>query len=430
MFFTCLLLNLSLFDGNCPAVCGELDMSDILNKIYLDKGDVVFREGMIGDYAYIIEAGLIEISVIRNGNTVLLGKRGPDEVLGEMAIIDSQPRSATATACEPSELIIISREQFQNRLNKADPVLSMSLNVVLERFRMTLALLNRIRAESDEFDYPSYGVGTNKHQTYVAAIREIQLEREMAHALKQGEFTPFYQPIVSLETKRIVGFEALVRWNHSTKGLLPPSHFIPTAEASGFITKITRTVFHQAIRFLKTIHKEIKPKELDRPLYISINISGHDLGDESFVEQLLLSAREAGLDPRFINLEITESILFSDIESIIIRLWALQNSGFSISLDDFGTGYSSLSYLHRFPVNSLKIDRSFVKTMKDSKRNFQIVKSIIMLTKQLDLAVIAEGIEDEEQKFELGKLGCEFGQGYLFSRPVPASDARQLYLNG
>lgn len=405
-------------------------MSNILNKIYLDKGDVIFREGMIGDYAYIIEKGLIDISIIRNGKTVLLGKRGPAEVLGEMAIIDSQPRSATATACESSELIIISREQFLNRLNKADPVLSMSLNVVLERFRKTLALLNHIRTESDEFDYPEYGIGPDEHQTYGTAIREIQLEREMTHALKQGEFTPFYQPLVSLENNRIVGFEALVRWNHSTKGLLPPSHFIPTAEASGFITQLTHTVFHQATQFMKNIHKDTPPKGVDKPLYISINISGHDLGDESFTDQLLLSARKTDLDPRFINLEITESILFSDAESIINRLWTLQNSGFSISLDDFGTGYSSLSYLHKLPVNSLKIDQSFVRTMKDSKRNFQIVKSIVMLAKQLDLTIIAEGIEDEEQKYELGKMGCKFGQGYLFSRPVPAGDARQLYLQG
>ncbi len=401
-------------------------MDEIINKLIVEEGDIVFLEGKPGDCAYLIESGSVEISVKRDGKTVILGRRSSGEVVGEMAIIDSEPRSATAIACETSELLIISRDQFQSRMQKADPVLQMALNIILDRFRTTLFHLNQMQENADEKVFFTDEAERKVMQPYSLALREIQLEREMNQALSFGEFLPYFQPIVEIGKRKISGFEALIRWNHPIKGILAPSMFLPTAEACGLITQFTQSIFYQSVVFLKTLHEEMLLEGFKQLPSISINISGHDLVDSEFVKQLLVHVKNVEIDTHFINLELTETMLLSDPDAVIENLKNIRHAGFTVSLDDFGTGYSSLSYLHRFPVDSLKIDRSFVKSMEESEINFQIITSIIMLAQQLELKVIAEGIEEESQLTHLEKLGCKYGQGYLFSRPVPGNEAKKL----
>ncbi len=398
-----------------------------INKLVVGKGEIIFLEGSPGDCAYLIESGSIEISVKRDGRTVSLGRRSSGEVFGEMAIIDSEPRSATAIACEASNLFIIRRDQFQKRMEKSDPVMQMALSIILDRFRETLLSLKRLQEQTSEAtDFPD-GVGRNEPQPYTSALEEIQLEREMSHALEKGEFIPFFQPIVNISKRTTIGFEALIRWKHPSKGIVAPGKFLPTAEACGMISRFTKSIFTQSTLFLKKLHKEVFTADCKQLPYISINISGQDLIDSELVRQLLFHVEDAEIDTQFINLEITETMLLSDPDIIIENLKNLRNAGFSVSLDDFGTGYSSLSYLHRFPVDTLKIDQSFVRDMEDNRINYEIITSIIMLAQQLKLKVIAEGIEEESQLIQLEQLGCKYGQGYLFSPPVPATEARKLF---
>jgi diguanylate cyclase (GGDEF)-like protein/PAS domain S-box-containing protein len=233
---------------------------------------------------------------------------------------------------------------------------------------------------------------------------------ELHEAIEREEFVVHYQPIVQLADLRVVGAEALVRWQHPTAGLLAPGEFVPDAEESGLIGDIGWLVFEQACRFVRAAPR----------LRVAVNVSARQLTDETFVPRLLSLLRRHDVEPARLKIELTESLLADEHGDSLATLARLRSSGFGVAIDDFGTGYSSLAYLHKLPVTELKIDRSFVSPLGRGREHDSLVVAIVGLAEALGLAVVAEGVETAEQAEMLRTLGCAFAQGYLFGRPQPA----------
>jgi diguanylate cyclase (GGDEF)-like protein len=261
---------------------------------------------------------------------------------------------------------------------------------------------------------------------HTRAMSLLQLETDMRRAIDREEFVIHYQPIVSLETGRLSGFEALVRWRHPERGPILPEDFIAVAEETGFILPIGEWVLREACSQMRRWN-ELAPAA--QPLSISINISNRQFAHSNLLEKITQILKATELDPRALKLEITESVMMENIEVASGVLKQLQRLGVEFSIDDFGTGYSSLSCLHHLPINTLKIDRSFVRRIGEKSENKEIVRTIITLAQSLGMGVVAEGIETKEQLERLCELKCPNGQGYLFSKPVDAESAEKLILN-
>jgi diguanylate cyclase (GGDEF)-like protein len=258
---------------------------------------------------------------------------------------------------------------------------------------------------------------------HARAVSRLEIENDLRRAIEGQELMVYYQPIVSLDTNKISGFEALVRWNHPQKGLICPLDFITVAEETGLIVELGRRVLEQSCYQMRAWQIQYPSS---RPLTISVNLSGKQFLQNNLIEQIQQILRETELDPRTVKLEITESVVMENAEIASSMLSQLRVLGVQLSIDDFGTGYSSLSYLHRFPVNTLKIDRSFISRMGAGDENAEIVQTIMTLANNLGMEVIAEGVETESQLAILKKMKCKFGQGYLFSKPVSVQVAGEL----
>ncbi len=248
------------------------------------------------------------------------------------------------------------------------------------------------------------------------ALDKLELEADLKRAIRQGELVLFYQPEVDLRTNRIIGFEALVRWRHARRGLLPPSEFIPLAEETGLIVPLGEWGMAEACRQLVAWHKDgSEPLQKAR---MSVNLSSRQLEQPDLVARVQQVLAETGLPPASLRLEVTESSLISDAQAAQKTMRALEKLGVGLHMDDFGTGYSSLDYLQRFPFDTLKIDRSFVQGIVYDHESRLIVGSILNLARSFGMNVVAEGIEDADQLEELRTMGCPCGQGYYFAKPM------------
>jgi len=279
--------------------------------------------------------------------------------------------------------------------------------------------------DADTAMYRAKAKGKAQHQVFDQAMHEqalaqLRIETELRQAIEQKEFCLHYQPILSLESNRTVGFESLVRWKHREFGMIPPNEFIPIAEENGLIIPLGQWILHESCR-------QMREWQIANPsaasLAVSVNLSFKQFLQLDLAEKVAATLKETGLDPKCLKLEITESHVMENSEKAIVMMNRLCALGVELSLDDFGTGYSSLSYLHRLPVNYLKIDRSFVTRMIGSEENSEIVHTIIKLAQNLKMKVVAEGIETAEQLAQLKILNCEYGQGYFFSKPLEAEAA-------
>jgi diguanylate cyclase (GGDEF)-like protein len=249
---------------------------------------------------------------------------------------------------------------------------------------------------------------------HAQVLRRMQLRADLAKAITAGEFVLHYQPIVDLASGRSRGVEALVRWQHPIRGLIPPLDFIEIAEESGLIVPLGDWVMSTAVRAAARF-RQLRPD--DAP-YISVNVSVRQFRSAGFVERVFAELAQSDLPAEMLTIEITESLLLGDDEQILGSLRMLRGAGVKISIDDFGTGYSSLSYLHSVDVDVLKLDKSFVDTIATAKQQYDLVRGIIQLAGTLELDVVAEGIETEEHRRLLVEAGCAYGQGYLFARPL------------
>ncbi|HAC63989.1 MAG TPA: GGDEF domain-containing response regulator [Cyanothece sp. UBA12306] len=259
---------------------------------------------------------------------------------------------------------------------------------------------------------------------HTEALKLLNLETDLRRAIENQEFVVYYQPIMDLENPALIGFEALIRWFHPKKGFISPGEFIPVAEETGLIIPIGQIVLIEACRQLKAWQQEFPQTQ---NLTMSVNLSSQQLKEPEIIKQIDSSLEITNLNPSCLKLEITESLLMENAEVATTILMQLKERKIKISLDDFGTGYSSLSYLHRFPVDTLKIDRSFVHCIGTPEQNLTIIQSIMALAHNLDMDVVAEGIETEKQLIFLKSLECEFGQGFYFSKPLPADEISQHF---
>ncbi len=259
------------------------------------------------------------------------------------------------------------------------------------------------------------------------AMHLMHIEMDLYRALEREEFFLVYQPIVHIGTRRISGFEALVRWNHPENGAVSPAEFIPVSEGTGQIMHIGRWVLMEACHTMARWRSRF-PEFSE--MTVSVNLSARQLSQPGVVELVAEVLRETGLPPRCLHLEVTETMLMENPEFSNMTLKRLKELGVKLCIDDFGTGYSSLAYLQEFPIDTLKVDRSFVGRMSREPGNFKIVQAVVALAHSLGLDVVAEGVEEEEQRIMLSELRCEGGQGFLFSRPVRGEDVPAMVLGG
>lgn len=385
------------------------------------SGDVIMRQGDAGDRAYIIEDGRVEI-IIENkeGKSQSVGTRGKGSMIGEMCLVDQAPRTATIKAIDDCKLLEITHEDFARRLANADPVVKMTTQVILTRYRDTLARAD-ITGESKNWPPPEtvelhYSENSN-------AFENIKIANDFKNALSSSEICLHYQPIINLQTGEITGFEALMRWEHPEKGFISPGIFIPVIEDSGLIVTASRWALREALLALKRIeHKTGLRKEL----YMSVNFSSHDFASDDFVDSVYTTISESDVLPQQVHLEITERLLMGQPENAKDTLNMCRKAGMGISIDDFGTGYSSLSYLHHFPIDTLKIDRSFIMEMHKDENSMALVKSIIALSKNLKMKTIAEGVEEKEEAIALRDMGCDECQGFYFAKPMSEKQVTEL----
>jgi len=403
-------------------------VKDPLERQEYGPGQVIFREGEPGEVAFVVEKGTVEISALRQGRSVVLLHLGEGELLGEMALIDEKLRSASARAVEPTTLVVIHRDQVREKIESADPLLNLFLKVILERLRVTTRLVERERQAAEVGAHEPSGAFK---QVRDRAMSMLAQEQDLKRAVERHEFVVFFQPIVNTGDSYVAGFEALIRWQHPERGLLGPGAFVGFAERTGLIIPMGIQVLEGACSALGLLQGAMADAFPGRPpLFMAVNLSARQVSDPTLIEQIRTIMEGSAIDPANLKLEVTESVLMENPETAVDVLRRLKELGVQLAVDDFGTGYSSLSYLHRFPIDVLKVDRSFVSTMLSDSGSLKIVRTITRLAKELGLAVVAEGVERREEWTIVADLGCDLAQGFYFAKPQPLDEVRATVLAG
>jgi len=332
-----------------------------------------------------------------------------------------QPSSPSGELSSPANLGNIDRETALSCLSSDSPDPNIPFRILYDRPEELLR-------DADAAMYHAKGLGKARHEVFdlsmhTRAVALLQLENDLRRALDSQEFRLYYQPIVSLTSGRISGFEALLRWYHPDRGLVSPDEFILVAEETRLIVPIGWWMMRSACCQIHEWHQKFPANP---PLTVSVNLSNQQFKQPDLIDRLSEILQETQLDPRTFKLEITEGVIMDNAESAAATLAELKNLEIELYIDDFGTGYSSLSRLHTFPTDALKIDRAFVSRMTEDEGNEAIVQTILILASHLDMDVIAEGIETIEQLNLLRALQCEYGQGYFFSKAVDSIAATLL----
>jgi EAL domain-containing protein (putative c-di-GMP-specific phosphodiesterase class I) len=384
-------------------------------------GDLIFQEGSEGDCAYLIESGKVEISILRDNRHLSVCILGEGDLFGEMALIDNDVRTASAKAIEETCLIRFHRDLIETKLTKVDPVIKYLLHLVLKRFRNMHYRLSRSDLLTPEIE--DIGSDDDLSSTQQNMVQHIRIGSDIKGALTRDEFLVYYQPIIAIKHGQLAGFEALIRWEHPEYGLVAPNQFLGVLEDTGLIYPVSLWIAERACRDLETILKEYHKNTGSQASYfVAINLSANQLVNAEHMAQLANIFHSSGIDPAYIKLEVTETVMIEELEQARQVLFTFRDQGFRVSLDDFGTGYSSLSHLQKFPVDDIKIDRSFISRMFTDNSSMQIVRAAIDLAKTLDLGVVAEGAENKEDVDQLIELGCSYCQGYYFAKPLSLAE--------
>ncbi len=407
------LPNRTLFRDRLEHALAQADRrGQLVAVLFLDLDNFKVINDSLGHQSG--DALLVEVAqrlrlCVRGGDTV--ARLGGDEFTILLEVIDDEAQ-ADLVAERIGEAL-----RTPVRLGDRDVFVSASIGVALSDARRVEP--EGLLRNADIAMYRSKAAGKARHSIYDSGMQKLALERldletDLRHALALGQFRIQYQPILKLSDGTFTEVEALLRWERPGHGLMAPLSFIPAAEETGLIVPIGRWVIQEACRQAKIWHTAFPS---DPPLVMSVNLSARQFQDPGLVGDIAQAVQSTGLDPCALKLEITESVAMHDIEASVIKLEALKALGCQLTIDDFGTGYSSLGYLKRFPVDTLKIDRSFVERIGVDIQDAAIVQSVVALAKTLNLSVVGEGIESRAQAAQLLALGCDGGQGFLFARP-------------
>ena len=377
-------------------------------------GEVIMSQGEMGSCAYFIQEGRVRIVVEKaDGSFLDMGTRGPGSIIGEMAIVDNQPRSATIQSLENCTLLEITKEDFARSVKGANPIVRLISQVILMRYRDILRRSHTLTEDGPGCPSPEDSERAYAEQTNV--VESIKLANEFKVAIATKQLILHYQPIYSISTGQVLGFEALMRWQHPQRGLVPPDEFIPMAEDSGLIIEACRWALGEVCEMLARLDA-VRPDLKD--LYVSVNFSATDFEESNFLEAFSEILQRNSTPAKRIHIEITERLLLKKPKNVKETLDNCRKLGMKVVIDDFGTGYSSLSYLHQYPIDTLKIDRSFIHNMRSDKAVLGLVKSILTLRENMDIDIVAEGVEELEEAQLLSQLNCDSAQGYYFSRPI------------
>ncbi len=432
-------------------------MDPIEFQTTFDTDQFIFSEGDPGDCAYIIDSGMVEVSLEKDGRRHVMATLTKGDILGEMAIIDRQPRSASARAIMPTVVTAIPLDYISQKIEQSDATVRMFLRLAMARYRDMNARLGQVFEElsqlQDDATVGTYASTTMELKNVMSQFAEMQKridtavsnpsaaanpamfgeqtlretknqiveEKMLRTALAQKQFRLHYQPIIELASNTIFGCEALVRWNHPNGELLGPLHFIPLAESSGMIVDLGYWIAEEACNFQSRLCNDFQ-----QDITVSINLSARQFEDNFLVATLGDIMDRSGARRDLIKFEITESLLMDNPELATESLQQLKDAGVKLAIDDFGTGYSSFSYLHRFPFDTLKIDRVFVSAMARSEKSNQIVRSLVNLSHDLGMDVVAEGIESAREAEIMRQYSTGYGQGFYFSRPVTETEFVKL----
>lgn len=384
-------------------------------RIELRAGSLVFREGDPPTTAFLVETGEIEVIAGLDGNPVPLGRLGPGDLLGEMAVIDDAPRTASARAVTDCVLLPVARDQLHERIDHADPVVRALLRAQLARYR---SALHTLRGADPRAAAPAPERGD------AAGVAEkFRLESELRDALAARALEVRYQPILDLHSRRIAGYEALIRWDHPQRGAVSPAEFIRIAEETSLIVPVGRYVFGEVFALLARLQRD------ERPLpFVAVNVSARQLAEEDVVAMMAEIAQAAGVPPSAAKIEITESLTL-DIDAVSALIARAHARGILVALDDFGTGSSNLGHLHKLHFDTVKLDQGFVRQMLAAPRCYAIVQAIAAMVAALGADMVAEGVETEAQRDALAAMGCRYAQGWLIGK-AQAGDALLEHANG
>ena len=389
-------------------------------------GVILFREGEPGDAAYLVESGCVEITRSVAGGEHRLELMSCHDLFGELALIDGLPRSATARTVVPTVLLRVERGYFEDLLQRSEPMVRHLLRLLLER----------LRSERERWAGAGAGVGASvpaaaepaaarasAADTEVAggALRHLMLASDLAAAIDADGLELRYQPIVHLGSGAVTGCEALLRWQHPRLGWIGPDEFIPMAERSRLIHRLGRWVLERALRDWPALRRRCAAAAGQAPV-LSINLSAPEFSAPDIAGHILDRLAAHGVAPAELRMELTETAVVDNLEPVAAMAGSLRAAGVGLALDDFGTGYAGLSYLQGLPFTCLKIDREFVRHLRDSDRSRQIVRASLELARPLGLGTVAEGVEDEATGALLAEMGCSHGQGYLYARPLPLQE--------
>lgn len=374
---------------------------------YYKKGEVIFHQGDESDCAYLIEYGKVDIYIEdETFDTLVVG-----DLFGEMGVLDQKPRSTSAKAVSDVALLAVRTDQITERLQQSDPIVKAMVRVLLKRFRSLLPSDNPFSSDVliSEVESVVEDTGLNK----------IKLESELRGAIERGEIQTVYQPINDIATGEVAGFEALSRWEHPVKGVISPVEFITLAEETDLIVDVGRLVFERACRLLS---------QLPESCFININVSAKQLDNDMFWQAVVDMMKSQGVAHHRLKLEITETLVV-DHEQAQTWINKCRGLGFPICADDFGTGHSGMEQLVSLDYDVLKVDQVFIRNMFENKKYATVLQSIARIAHDLDMKLVAEGVETESQLQTLKLLGFNFGQGYFFGKPMDEKVVMELAKN-
>lgn len=395
-------------------------MFDELDREVFAAGEQIFKAGDAGDCAYLIEKGSVKIFIMEQGVERLVSSLGKDEMFGEIALIDHQPRTATVRAVEKTVLIPVRRRLVDALLEKSEPILRHLLLVILERFRSKQDLDSSAKPNVQALLEQT----TRRDALKGEATQRLSLAHGITRALAHDEFELYYQPICNLADGNIAGFEALIRWHHPTDGVLPPMDFLWLAEQTGLIRELGLWTLERACRDWPTLRQY---SDYQLP-FVSVNLSPGQLTSESLVDDVTTIIAHHAMPATELKLELTETVMVEHPGMALHILSKLVELGSTLALDDYGTMHSGLGHLQRYPIGTLKIDRAFIEPLMRSAQSMEIVRSSIDLAHSLGMNVVAEGVETEAVRKKLLELGCDLGQGWHFGRPAALQDLANQYV--